>query len=316
MLPFKLTLSNNATVAGIHSIPPQAPSNAPSTPHRPLIVALHGGTYDCHYFDGTPECSASVASAAFNIPFISIDRPCYGATSSFLPVPEGSDFNQETGHWLHHYILPALWSNFGRGCNCVVLLCHSLGVMGGIIAAAMHAQDKNPSYPLGGLIASGLGEKPPSSPESTATPPPNMHIRIGPNHLLMPVDIKDQVMFRPGSCSADVLAQSERLNVPIPDAEIQHFQSAWFPTWREKWARHVVVPVMFALVEKDPFFEATRPELESCLAAFRNSVRVDGSLVNGAPHCMELSYWSQGWYARCFGFAMECSASVLIGDRG
>jgi hypothetical protein len=184
--------------------------------------------------------------------------------------------------------------------------------MGGIIAAAMHAQDENPLYPLGGLIASGLGEKQPPSAGST----PNIHIRIGADHLLMPVDIKDKIMFRPGTTSPEVLAQSKRLNVPIPDAEVQHFRDVWFPTWREKWARHVVVPVMFALVDKDPFFDVTKLELENCISAFKSSVRVDGSLIQGAPHCMELSYWSQGWYARCFGFAMECSASILFRNRG
>jgi len=38
-------------------------------------------------------------------------------------------------------------------------------------------------------------------------------------------------------------------------------------------------------------------------------VHVEGSLLRGAPHCIELSFWAQGRYARCFGFAMECSAS-------
>ncbi|KAL4981378.1 hypothetical protein BDW68DRAFT_192980 [Aspergillus falconensis] len=187
------------------------------------------------------RCSASIASNAFGLPFVSIDRPCYGGTSSFLP------------------------SKFGRGCTCVILLCHSLGAMGGIIAAAMRGQGENPLYPLGGLITFGMGDKPPSSTE-----------RLG--HVLMPLDIKDKVMFRPGTCSPEVLAQSKRLNAATPDAA------------------HVVVPVMFALVDNDPFFEATRAEIRTCMAAFRNSVR--------------LSYWSQGWYSRCFGFAMECSASI------
>ncbi|KAL4931627.1 uncharacterized protein BDV17DRAFT_240861 [Aspergillus undulatus] len=128
----------------------------------------------------------------------------------------------------------------------------------------------------------------------------------------MPVDIKDKVMFRPYTCDQEVLAQSKRLNVAIPEAEVQHFLGHWLPTWREKWARYVAVPVMFALVENDPFFEATKLEIASCMAAFTNIDRVDGSLISGAPHCIELSYWSQGWYARCFGFAMECSARIAV----
>ncbi|KAI2856302.1 hypothetical protein CBS63078_11019 [Aspergillus niger] len=302
MQSFTLPLPNNATVAGIHSIPD--PNT--SLRRRPLIVALHGGTYDCHYFDGTPDCSASRASIAFGVPFVSIDRPCVGGTSSFLPVPEGSNFNQETGRWLHSYILPALWSKFGGGCNCIVLLCHSLGVMGGTVAAAMHAQDEKPRYPLGGLIASGMGDK--LAPSANSSPP--VYEKVSSDYVSMPADVKDRIMFKPGTCSSEVLAHSDRLNAAMPLVELQQFPTIWLPTWREDWAKHVVAPVMFALVEDDVFFEASEEETRSCTAAFANSVRVDGSLVKGAPHCMELSYWSQGWYARCFGFALECSASL------
>ena len=304
MQSFNLKLSNNAVVAGIHSIPP--PSTSP-VDRRPLIVALHGGSYDCQYFDATPVHTASISSTAFEVPFISIDRPCYGRTSSFLPVPEGSDFNRETGSWLHHYILPALWTEFGitNRCNCIVLLCHSFGVMGGIVAAGMHGQEEKPSYPLGGVIASGLGDK--QSPVMKTAP--QLHESVGPDHVLMSLEAKDRVMFRPGTVSQEVLNCSERLNAISPSAELRGFVQVWFNTWKNDWAANLVAPVMFSLVDDDPFFVTTEEELKSCLVAFEKSVRVDGSLVKGAPHCMELSYWSQGWYARCFGFAMECAAS-------
>ena len=304
MQPFHLKLSNDAVVAGIHSIPPPSTSLVDC---RPLIVALHGGTYNCQYFDATPTHTASISSVAFGVPFISIDRPCYGRTSSFLPLPERSDFNRETGSWLHHYILPALWTEFGipNGCNCIVLFCHSLGVMSGTVAAAMHGKDGKPLYPLGEMIASGLGDKQ-SSFMKTA---PQLHESLGPDHVLMPLEAKDRIMFRPGTVSQEALNCSERLNAVSPFAELQDFVQIWFNTWRNDWAVHVIAPVMFSLVDDDPFFVTTKGELKSCMAAFANSVRVDGSLVKGAPHCMELSYWSQGWYARCFGFAMECAAS-------
>ena len=196
MQPFHLKLSSDAVVAGIHSIPP--PSASPVA-RRPLIVALHGGGYDCQYFDATPTHTATISSTAFGVTFISIDRPCYGRTSSFLPVPERSDFNRETGLWLHNYILPALWTEYGTtyGCNCIVLLCHSLGVMGGIVAAAMHGQDEKPLYPLGGVIACGLGDT--QSPFMKTAP--QLHESAGPDHVLMPLNVKDSIMFRPGTVS-------------------------------------------------------------------------------------------------------------------
>ncbi|KAL2782590.1 hypothetical protein BJX66DRAFT_350817 [Aspergillus keveii] len=306
MESFTLTLSNNAIVVGVHSLPPPSPASSPN--HRPLIVALHGGTYDCHYFDATPKYSASSTSKAFGIPFIAIDRPCYGRTTPFLPVPEGSTFSGETGRWLHEYILPALWKEFGvpNDCNAVVLFCHSLGTIGGIVAATLHAEDAGPAYPLAGLIASGMGDKQNARTRGTPATPPN----AGPEHLLFPLPLKDHVMFKPGTVDLEVLEEGERLNAVSPVAEL-HEYPGWLGVWKE-WAAKVKAPVMFALVEDDVFFESTEEEVKICTAAFLNSPRVDGSLIRGAPHCMELSYWSQGWYARCFGFAMECAVGFGV----
>ncbi|KAM0548862.1 hypothetical protein ACHAPJ_009718 [Fusarium lateritium] len=303
MQPFKLTLSNDGTVTGLHSIPSHL---EPSTSHRPLIIGLHGGCYDSKYFDATPNYSASKYSESFGVPFVSIDRPSYGGTSSVLPVPEGSDFHRETGVWLHSYIIPKLWTEFGEPnqCNCVVLLCHSLGVMGGVIVAALHAQDDAPLYPLGGLIASGMGHTQSISMKSSpAKPQQEGYLEFAP-------DVKDAVMFKPSTVAAEVLDQTERLNAPAPLAETTTFPSVWLPIWKEKWAAQVTSPVMFSLVDDDPFFVSDQEELNGCLKAFKKSVRVDGSWMRGAPHCVELSYWSQGWYARCFGFALECATSI------
>ncbi|OOF98736.1 hypothetical protein ASPCADRAFT_140038 [Aspergillus carbonarius ITEM 5010] len=305
MQPFQYTLSNNGTVAGVHSIPPLSASS--STEHRPLIIGLHGGGYDHQYFDATPNCSASFMSTALNVPFVSIDRPSYGGTSSILPIPEDSDFAQETGRWLHSYILPKLWSELGlpNQCNCIILLCHSFAVMGGIVAATFHAQDKAPLYPLGGLIASGMGDTQPSFKQTTTL----SSLPVDADHVIFSVDSKDTVMFKPGTATPDILEQCERLNAPCPLPEVAGFATRWLPIWKEKWAAEVEVPVMFALVEDDPFFVATEEEITTCVRAFKKSSRVDGSLVRGAPHCLELSLWSRGWYARCFGFALECAVS-------
>ncbi|KAF2021256.1 hypothetical protein BU24DRAFT_487710 [Aaosphaeria arxii CBS 175.79] len=305
MRKFQFKLANNGTVAGIHSIPP-TPATAASK-ERPLVVGLHGGCYDSQYFDATPRFSASQTSIALGIPFVAIDRPSYGGTSSILPIPDDSDFAQETGIWLHQYILPKLWEELGapNGCNCIVLLCHSLGTMGGIVTAALHAKDTSPLYPLGALIASGMGD---TQSEFMLRSPPSFTM-VGSTHAMFPPDSKDSVMFKPDTVADEVLEQCQRLNAVCPLAETAKFAPAWLPTWKQQWAKDVTAPVMFALVEDDPFFVTTEEELKKCTDAFGNDVRVDGSLIRGAPHCMELSYWSQGWYARCFGFALECSVS-------
>ncbi|KAL6922471.1 hypothetical protein FSST1_006497 [Fusarium sambucinum] len=302
MQSFKHTLSNNGTVTGIHSIPSLSKSTAP----RPLIVGLHGGCYDSQYFDAIPDHSAVTMSVALNVPFVSIDRPSYGGTSSVIPIPEDSDFNQETGIWLHQYILPKLWSEYGvpNNCNSIVLLGHSLGVMGAIVAASLHAQDNSPTYPLGGLITSGMGQT--QSPFMKNTPP--SFKPVDENYVRFPIESKDSVMFKPNTVAPEVLDQTKRLDSTLPVAEGALFPQVWLPVWKEKWAAQVIVPVMFSLVNDDPFFVVNKEEIEDCARAFRSSVRVDTSVVRGAPHCVELSYWSKGWYARCFGFALECAA--------
>lgn len=182
-------------MAGIHNIPPRSAS---SLTHRPLIVGLHGGTYDCHYFDADNAHTALLGSSAYGVPFVSIDRPGYGG-SSFLPVPENSSFPEETGIWLHRYILPALWAKFGdNGCNCIVLLCHSLGSMGGIVAAALHAQDPQSAYPLGGLIVSGLADRLLPSMKENPVRAPN----VSPEHVLFPLRRQGQPHVPAGDCSS------------------------------------------------------------------------------------------------------------------
>ncbi|KAI1378042.1 hypothetical protein F4677DRAFT_414280 [Hypoxylon crocopeplum] len=307
MEPFVLPLPNNSVVAGIHRIPPSSPSNPK---YRPLVVGLHGATYDCHYFDANAKHSASIASDAFGVPFVAIDRPCYGGTGSFLPVPEGSSFDKETGVWLHEHILPALWAKFGspNGATCIVLFAHSLGAMGGIVAAALHAREQEhaPAYPLAGLIISGLGTRQHASMKH-ATPP-----AVPPEEVTRTPEEKDALMFRPGTVDPAIVKLTADLNRPMPYAEVLGL-GAWRQTWRDRWAAHVRVPVMFALVELECFWEPTEEHLRECAAAFCASARVDASLIGGAPHCVELSHWSQGWYARGFGFAMECAASFAAG---
>lgn len=304
MEPFTCTLANGATVAGISSIPPPG-VNGPKS--RPLVVGIHGGGYNSDYFHADARRTASIPSKAYGVPFVAIDRPCYGGTSAFDPMPDATQFPEETGLWLHKYILPDLWKKFGDGCSCIVLLCHSLGCQGGIIAAALHAQDDKPAYPLGGLITSGLGHRNTPIVEQA----PKMQANTGEHYNTTPVEFKDTAMFSPGTVDPEILKQSERLNHPIPVAEANSTRAGW-GAWRERWAAHVAVPVMYALVELDFFFVGSREHLQECVDAFGRSPRAEGSFIASAPHCLELSYWSHGWYARCFGFAMECANSCSV----
>ncbi|KAL2782433.1 hypothetical protein BJX66DRAFT_320764 [Aspergillus keveii] len=158
--------------------------------------------------------------------------------------------------------------------------------MGGIVAAALHAQGNEPLYPLSGIIANGMGNT--QSTIMKTTPPSNT--TINESHVMSPAENKDAIMFKPGTVVREIIDLCEHFNA----------------------AAQVSGPVLFCLVEDDPFFVADEAELEICARAFGKSVLVERVLFRDAPHCMELSYWSQAWYARCFGFAMEGSGSLSV----
>ena len=304
---FACTLADEATVTGICSRPDPATGEATRTP---LVIGIHGGGYNSDYFYGDDKYTVEIHSKMYTVPFVAFDRAYYGGTRPPQTVPNAADYPKDTGTYVHRYILPKLWAEYGDHCSGVVLLCHSLGCQQGIVAAALHAGETDPAYPLLGLIASGFGHR--SSPVFASIPP--MEANHGPDHFLQPAGMKDQSMFRPGTVDPSVLALSEQLNHPIPVSEANSTRAVWASKWRDEWAARVTVPVMFAWAELDFFFEGTQEHLRECVEAFRSSSRVDGSWVQGAPHCMELSYWSQGWYARCFGFALECAVAASVKD--
>lgn len=69
---------------------------------------------------------------------------------------------------------------------------------------------------------------------------------------------------------------------------------------------------MIGIASHDRMWSGTKEHLDDFSDCFTKSVRVDGSVIRGAPHNMEMSYWSKGWYARCFGFAMESAVSLAL----
>ena len=58
-------------------------------------MGIHGGGYKSAYFDADSKHTASIASQAFGVPFVAIDRPCYGGTTSILPITLDSSYPDE-----------------------------------------------------------------------------------------------------------------------------------------------------------------------------------------------------------------------------
>lgn len=313
MEQFTLTLANGATLTGLSNTPP---SSFPSPKYKPLMVGLHGGSYSAAYFDVDSQHTAAIASNALGVPWVAIDRPGYKGSTSFYPIPARSSFPELYGSWLHELALPALWDSFGapQGCTTIVLLCHSLGTPGAVIAASHYSSSPFPQqrYPLGGVIFSGFGSKliPGRSsvdPHGPSSPP---------EFLCFTPQVKDGLMIPPGTCDPAIYKHTERLNTEFPSREVADIHSVWNVRFHADWAVKVQVPVMFGIAEHDCYWRPDQEHVADLLRAFVNSPRVEGGVVRGAPHNIEMSYWAAGWYARCFGFGIECAASAGVVGAG
>ncbi|KIW92258.1 uncharacterized protein Z519_07242 [Cladophialophora bantiana CBS 173.52] len=313
MKPFTLSLSNGAQLSGIVSVSPRIST----TPHyQPLIVGIHGGTYFSKYFDAGTTNSAVRLAETLGVPFVSIDRPGYKDSTALPPVPEGSTFLQEEGKYLHGYVLPKIWQEFGAssGATTVVLLAHSLGSPSSIVASALHAKETQPQYPYGGLILSGWGTVHGRPSESARHIVEN---GVVDGRITWPLEMKDGPMFgdpKLGRVSPEILGMGAELNTSMSLGEFEDGSFHWMEYWLT-YAKEVKVPIMYGMGEHDALWKATKETVQDFAREFTGSPRVESGVVLGAPHCVELSYWGPGWVARCLGFAAECAAAEGVSRR-
>ena len=303
MKQFQLDLDGGGSVSGRLSIPPNTSDNR----YLPLLVCLHGGSYDSEYFDASPEYSISRISNALGIPVVAIDRPGYGDTRQpeVPPTPDTS-YAQLQGKFVNDKILPRLWQEYGvpSGAAAIVLLSHSIGGMMATVSAGSYKGTEG--YPLAGFITSGIGAG--LNPKVSS----NFKDLVAPDKDFMtfPPAVKDIAMLQlPEKNLADptVTEFSERLNRPTPIAEFLEINSQWLSYWN-KYSHAINVPVMYGISEFDELWASTIDAMERYRDSFPSSPKVEASIIPRAPHCIELSYQSRSWMTKCCGFALECAA--------
>jgi len=115
---------------------------------RPLIVALHGGTYTARYYDvaGSPQGTFMDLAAAAGYPVVCFDRPGYGGSEALPPA--------ENTFARHAQLLAdAIGQAAARfPADGVFLTGHSIG---GMIAMMIAAGDID--FRLTGLSVTGMG---------------------------------------------------------------------------------------------------------------------------------------------------------------
>lgn len=211
----------------------------------------------------------------------------------------------------------------------MVLLCHSLGAPAGVMAAVEFAREEEErkrgtggaaAYPLAGIIMSGFGTRLIETENKT-------EFRDGEqkkkedngfdefsdedeedNKMIhFALDVKDAMMLPRGTCDEAVYGHTGQLDVGFPARERADALDTYLPRFRAGLAAGVRVPVLVGLAGRDCFWQGDEDHLREIVAAFAASPKAEGTFLRGAPHCIELSYWSQAWYARCFAFGLECA---------
>ncbi|KAJ9615104.1 hypothetical protein H2200_001178 [Cladophialophora chaetospira] len=305
MASFSLTLANGETLTGSNHFPSN--SSALRIAALPLIVAVHGGTYTCDYFDADADHTLRHISQALAVPVIAIDRPGYRGTSPLPPTPKESTFIQEQGTYLHKYILPLLWKTHAAnlGVSSIFLYAHSIGAAVAVVASSLHACDGDmQTYPLSGMSISGVGSNVKTLPMEAFQKDPKELVGIS---IRIPNEQKDMLMLGPAKLyNPDILRQTERLQHDVTLEELYDINISWRSYWR-KYAANVKVPVLYTLGEFDELWNKSDQDVEDFAKGFVNAPPVEARRLLSAPHCIEHSLQCSGLTLRTFGFAIECA---------
>ena len=261
-------------------------------PGAPLIVAVHGGTYDSHYFDVRGYSLLDRAEGQ-RLPIVAIDRPGYGATP--LLAREAMTLRGQ-GRFLVE-ALGALWQLHGSGRPGMVVIAHSIGA-----AITLFAASDRGDLALLGIAVSGVGMRTPPEHKGMWEAFPDQDV-VG-----LPDEVKDGVMFGPeGSFDLAAPAAARIANRTVPRVEIVDIVTSWTGDAPDVLAR-VGVPVHYRQGEFDRLWITGEGEVCAFEAALTHSPRVDGAMMPAMGHCLDFHHVGAAFQAEQLAFARRCAA--------
>ena len=261
---------------------------------KPLIAALHGGTYTARYFDvaGSGQGSFLDVAAANGYQVVAFDRPGYGGSTPLEPA--ANTFAR------HAELLTAAVTAAAKdlGSTEVFLVGHSIGGMIALMIAANH-----PAFPLIGVSSTGMGAVIPSggAAEALGSLPPDETVDL-------PYDQRDQVMFGPeATYDATGAEQAHEAYAPVPVRELVQ-APAWPREHLATVAPSVRVPVHNALAEFDALWESSKENVDRFASMFTAAPFVDASVARGTGHAIDHHLLGHALHLRQLAFAEECAA--------
>jgi pimeloyl-ACP methyl ester carboxylesterase len=259
---------------------------------KPLIVALHGGTYTARYYDvaGSSFGSFLDVAAAGGYRAVCFDRPGYGGSPALPPAQ--NTFGRHAA-----LLAGAIAQAADRsGADGVFLTGHSIG---GMIALMIAAGDID--FRLTGLSVTGMGAviRAGGPAQALASLPPDETVDL-------PYDQRDQVMFGPpGTWTADAVQAAHGSYAPTPVREL-----IAAPQWPDEHlpglAPRITVPVHNALAEFDALWDSTPAHVEQFAKLLTAAPFVDASIARAAGHSIDHHILGHALHLRQLAFAEEC----------
>jgi pimeloyl-ACP methyl ester carboxylesterase len=269
-----------------------AASDAPAT-GKPLIAALHGGTYTARYFDvaGSAQPTFMTLAASAGYPVISFDRPGYGGSSAFDPA--------ENTFERHARLLAEAIAQAARefSAGSVFLVGHSIG---GMIALMIAAGEVD--FTLVGASVTGMGAviRAGGAAQALATLPEDATVDL-------PYDQRDQVMFGPAfTHSPEGVAAAHASYAPVPVRELIQAPQ-WPDTQLPRLAPEVRVPVHNALAEFDALWDSTPANVDQFAKLLVAAPHVEASIARATGHSIDHHTLGHALHLRQLAFAEECT---------
>jgi pimeloyl-ACP methyl ester carboxylesterase len=262
---------------------------------RPLVIAIHGGTYTSRYFDVTDH-SLLQRAATNGVPAIAINRYGYGGTPF---IDDMSILGQAAALGAG---LADVWDAHRGDATGMVLIGHSIGA-----AITLGVASDPGRLPLLGVAVSGIGVRTPGTHAAMWNALPDLPT------VDMPGPVKDQLMFGPAGSFADAMpAASHVADAPVPKAELVDIVGGWQQQAAAVCA-NIRVPVHYRQAEQDHLWIVDQAEIDAFVVRFTAAPQVDAAMVPGTGHCIDFHTIGKALHLQQLGFALQCA--VEGGDR-
>ena len=259
---------------------------------RPLIAALHGGTYTARYYDvaGSPQGTFMDLAAAAGYPVVCFDRPGYGGSAA-LPPAENT-FSRHA-----RLLVDAIGQAAARfSADDVFLTGHSIG---GMIAMMIAAADID--FRLTGLSVTGMGAviRVGGPAQALASLPPDETVDL-------PYDQRDQVMFGPASTWTAAAVQAAHGSYALTPVRELIQAPQWPDEHLPGLAPRITVPVHNALAEFDALWDSTPANVEQFAKLLTAAPFVDAGIARATGHSIDHHILGHALHLRQLAFAEEC----------